>query len=463
MSGSRREIWKEILNRFDPELATRPEWRADRDDSPASKIITSLDRPTTSHPKVLLSGTIGIGKSTELYRVAEARAQKGDEFVIVLDLVRHFRKVVGDLEALQNVSSWEVCFLAALALIRAAKDRLGYEFPPAQLTQLAQAWTDIARAAQGGGAAGATPPTIDILAVVKSMTLMASAVAVPTVAAGGGPAAVGAAAAGGLKVLSEIAGAGKWTLPFGRKGTRSLEDQDELMQTLADRVNLLLATFQQWSRRVLFVIDGLDRIVDGERAKSLFLRSQMIARLDCALVICAPFALRNDMAATEARGFRLRTLHNAPVLDHKNPKNPGPGVRFLSAVFGCRVHDLGAKDIVPTPLLEKLAYYSGGRLRDFVRSIGMLAERGWDDDAAVATSDHVDDVLKEARQLVETGLDRGHIAVLEEVARDRDHRLPDGDLSRELLTYGRLLPYPNESEWFYPHPLLTLNLVQVPA
>jgi hypothetical protein len=455
MSGSRREVWKEILNRFDPDLVTRPEWRADREDSPAGKIIAALDRPAKSPPKILLSGTIGIGKSTELYRVAEARAKMTEEFVIVLDLVRHFRRVVGDLEALQNVSSWEICFLAGLALIRAAKDRLGYDFPPDQIGQLSQAWTDLARASQAAGA-GATPPSIDILAVVKSMTLMASSAA----AAAGAPPAAGAVAAGGLKVLSEIAAAGKWTLPFGKKGARPLEDQDELMQTLLDKVNLLLDTFQQWNRRVLLVIDGLDRIVDGERAKSLFLHSQMIARLDCALVVCAPFALRNDMAATEARGFRLRTLHNAPVLDHKNPKEHGPGVPFLGEVFRRRVHDLQAEDIVPPRLLDRLAYYSGGRLRDFVRSIGMLAERGWDDDATAATDEHVEDVLKEARQLVETGLDRGHIAVLEDVARDRDHRLPDGDLSRALLTYGRLLPYANAPAWFYPHPLLTMSLVR---
>lgn len=459
MSGSRREVWKEILNRFDPDLVTRPSWRADRDDSPARQIITSLNRPAASPPKVLLSGTIGIGKSTELVRVAEARAQAGIEVVLVLDLVRHFRKVVGDLEALQSVSSWEVCFLAGLALIRAAKEQLGYDFPPALLSQLADAWSRLARASQPPGASA---PTIDILAAVKSMTLMASVVATPVGAALGAPAAAGAAATGGLKILSEIAGAGKWTLPFGKKGTKALEDQDELMQTLLDKVNMLIATFQQWNRRVLLVIDGLDRIVDGDHAQSLFLRSQMISRLDCALVVCAPFALRNNMAATEARGFRLRTLHNAPVLDHKDPRVPGPGVPFLGEVFRRRVRDLGAENVVPPPLVDKLAYYSGGRLRDFVKMVGMLAERGWDDNATFATPEHVDDVLKEARQLVETGLDRGHIAVLEEVAKDRDHRLPEGDLSRELLTFGRLLPYPNESEWFYPHPLLTLNLVHVP-
>jgi hypothetical protein len=457
MSSARRDVWREILNRFDPDRVTEPAWRADRDDSPAGAIVTALDRPTMTPRKALLSGTVGIGKSTELLRIAEARAQKGEEFVIVLDLVRHFGKVVADLEALQNVSSWEVCFLAGLALIRAASDQLGYEPPPGQLTELAQAWTDLAKASRA-----TDTPSIDILAVAKSITLAASSLAAPAAVMAGAPAAAGAAAAGGLKVLSEIAGAGKWSLPFGKKGTKALDDQDEPMRTLVDKVNLLFATFQQRNRRVLLVIDGLDRITDGERAKSLFLHSQMIARLDCALVVCAPFALRNDMAATEARGFHLRTLHNVPVLDHTNPKRHGRGVPFLREVFRRRVRDLKAEDIISQTELDRLAYYSGGRVRDFVKSIAMLAERGWDDDAPTATTAHVDDVLKEVRKLTETGLDRGHIALLEDVARDPNHRLPDGNVSRELLTYGRLLPYPNESEWFYPHPLLTLNLVKVP-
>jgi hypothetical protein len=459
MSGSPREIWAEIMNRFDPERVTPREWRADRDESPAEQIIASLDRQTASPEKILLLGTVGCGKSTELTRVAEARAQKGDEFVIMLDLVRHFETVVHDLHALQNVSSWEVCFLAAIALVRTAKEQLGYDFPPEYISELADAWTKVARASE---ASGTTPPSIDILAVVKSLTLVASAAAPPLAAAAGASATAGAVAAGGFKALSAIAGSGKWTIPFGRTGTKPLDDQSEIMETLVDKINLLFRTFQQWNRRVLVIIDGLDRVVDVERAKSLFLHSRMISRLDCALVVCAPFALRNHKAAIGARGFRLRTLHNAPVLDHKNPKNYGPAVPFLGDVFRCRVRDLGAEACIPSPLLDKLAYYSGGRLRDFVTSIGWLAERGWDHNASVVTAAHVDDVIKEARLLVELGMYREDIDLLYEIAKDPLHRLPDGDRSRELLTYGRLLPYPNETEWFYPHPLLTLSLVRIP-
>ncbi len=459
MRGPPREVWKEIMERFDPERVTPREWRAERDESPAGQIIRLLDRQPTSPEKVLLLGTVGCGKSTELYRIAEARAQKGDEFVIVLDLVQHFQNVVHDEHALQNVSSWEVCFLAALALIRAAKERLGYEFAPEHLTQLGDAWTRLATEVRPPET---TAPSIDVLGAVKSLALTASAVSAPIAAAAGASIAAGTAVAGGLKALADIASAGKWSVPIGRQGTKRLNDQDVLMETLVDKVNFLLNMFQQWNRRVLLIIDGLDRIEDLERARSLFLHSKTISRLDCALVVCAPFGLRNDQAVTEVRGFQLLTLHNAPVLDHRNPKEYGPGVPFMGDVFRYRVRDLGAEGAIPPALLDKLAYYSGGRVRDFVKSIKRLAGYGWDDNVHEVTSKHVDRVIKELRQLLEIGMHRGHINLLHEIAIDPEHRVPERNLARELLTYGRLLPYPNESEWFYPHPLLTLSLVQIP-
>lgn len=459
MRGSPREVWSEIMIRFDPEKQTPREWRANRDESPAERIIGLLNRQTVTPEKVLFRGTVGCGKSTELYRIAEARAQKGDEFVIVLDLVRHFQHVVRDEHALQHVSSWEVCFLAGLALIRAAKERLGYEFAPELVSELGAAWARVARAAE---ASDSIPPTIDVFGAVKSLSLVASTAAAPVAVATGASVAAGAMATGALKALSEIAGAAKWPLPFGRKGTKPVKDQDDVVESLLDKVNHLLGIFQQWNRRVLLIIDGLDRIQDPEHARSLLLHSKMISLLECALVVCAPFVLRNDKAVTEVRGFQLLTLHNAPVLDHENPKKPGPGVPFLVDVFRYRVRDLGAEAAIPLDLLNKLAYYSGGRLRDFVKSIKELAGFGWDDNVDVVTSKHVDRAIKEVRQVLEIGMHRGDIDLLHSIATDPDHRLPDGPIARELLTYGRLLPYPNESEWFYPHPLLTLSLVRVP-
>jgi hypothetical protein len=474
LRGSPREVWDAIRNRFDPfEWSTRDDWRADRAGSPSERIIKSLERAARDRlrtdraekprdePKLLFAGTVGTGKSTELWKVAEARAKKGDELVIFVDLVGHFERAVGDAEALLDISSWEVCFLCGLALIRATKER-GYDWDSTRgrelVQELAGAWSALAGATQSPGI---QPPSIDVFAAAKSMTLFASAAAPLVAPALGASAAAGATAGAALKAMAELAGIGKFTLPIARKNTQKLEDADPLMQSLVDKVNLLLGAVRQWSRQVLFVVDGLDRVVELERAEALFVRSQMIARIQCPLVVCAPFILRNHPAAAVVPVFTPYILHNVPVLDHEDPRKYGDGVAFFRDLFRRRVNDLGAEDVIPEPLLDELAYCSGGRGRDFVRTIRMLGDRGSDDEAPVATKAMVDDVIKEARLRMELGLDKGDYAVLEAVARDPKHELPPDEKARMLLSYARLLPFPNESEWFYPHPLLMINKVRL--
>jgi len=455
-----REVWQQIRERFRPDEWNMPaEWRAERPDSPAGEIIEDLELPPdgASGRKFLLVGTVGTGKSTELWRIAEARAKKGDEFVVFVDLVHHFNNAVGDIEALYRIKSWEVCFLCGVALLRAGQE-FGHTWDRQKVQALSDAWSALARATLPAGAA---PPSIDLFAAARSMALFASAAAPLVAPAAFATAGAGAVVAGGLKALAELAGAGKWGIPIGKKDTRNIDDQDDLMQTLVDKVNLLLGDFRQFSRPVLLVIDGLDRITDAEAAKALFLHSQMISRLQCPLVVCAPFALRNHLAMAEVRRFEPVFLHNAPVLDHENPARHGPGVAFMADIFRHRVKGLGAEGLVPGPLLDKLAYYSGGRSRNFVRMIHMLGDRGWTKDAPAATEAMVDGVIDEARRLIESGLRKEHVALLKAIALDPAHELPAGANAEDLLSFARLLPYPNESEWFYPHPLLLISKVKV--
>lgn len=219
---------------------------------------------------------------------------------------------------------------------------------------------------------------------------------------------------------------------------------------------------QHRSRRILFVIDGLDRIRDIERAKALFVDSQVLSGLACPSIICGPFALRHHPATAAIRGYSaVCVLVNEPVLLQENPALPGPGVHFFCELFDRRVADLGEPDLVPRPLLVELAYRSGGRARDFVRLIRALAEEAWQADVEAAAAPLVRKVLDAMRRQREMGLHKGHIRLLEEIVADPEHRLPDGQLAQELLSYGTVLPYPNESGWYYPHPLLTINLVKV--
>ncbi len=439
-----RQTWEEIARRFDPDTPPEPQWRATRDLSPVPEIEAALDVPAAfGSPHVLLTGTTGTGKTTELLRVAERRAARGKEFVLYIDLDRHFNETVGDSEALAHIASWEVCFLVGIALIRAAEDRLGDQFPADQLKELQESWHALARATE----TPAPGPQIDVGALAKSVTLVVSAAVSPSA-----PAAVA-----GLTLLQGLASAVKWSMGRSKK---SASDQDIPAQTLLSCVNRMLATFRQRAVSVLVIVDGLDRITEIDQAEKLFVESEMVGRLDCPLVVCGPFVLRNHMATALARRFSEKlTLANVPVLLHQDPRRHGPGVSFLCELWRKRIAGLHAEGSVDASDLERLAYYSGGRIRDFVRTVRMLAGEAWTADAPKATGEMVDRVLRKARLLMEQGLDRGHIDELDAVVRDPKHLLPKNDAARDLLKYGRLLPYSNGSEWFYPHPLLTMSLV----
>jgi hypothetical protein len=230
------------------------------------------------------------------------------------------------------------------------------------------------------------------------------------------------------------------------------------MQSLLAAVNTILGIVQQRYRRAIIIIDGLDRIRDFARAKSLFLESEMIAQLACRLVVCGPFALRSHPATSAIPRFsKVTVLVNEPVMKKHAPKEYGPGVPFFCDLYRRRVADMDVAGLIPQETLDLLAYSSGGRARDFVKLIRSLAERGWLKDAASATPEIVDAVIDEARRLIETGLDAGHDEVLAQAVRN-PQQLPAGEAARELLSYGHLLPYPNEAEWYYPHPLLLKRL-----
>lgn len=181
----------------------------------------------------------------------------------------------------------------------------------------------------------------------------------------------------------------------------------------------------------------------------------------CRVVICAPFALRHHLATATARGFEPLVLANEPVLRHDDPAQPGPGVPFFRQLFERRVADLQAGELISQDLLDRLAYYLGGRARDFVKFIRELAQDAWLADVPSATAEHVQKVLHRQRRILENGLHEGHIQLLEEIASAKEHHLPNNPLFEDLLNYHRLLPYPNESEWYYPHPLLMMHMVRV--
>lgn len=229
---SRSALWEKLWKRFDPDRPPYTRWRAERPNSPAGRILRRLDRRYDT-PRILLTGTVGTGKTTELMRVAEER--EGHELVVFLDLAQHFSEVVRDAAALDRIHAWEVCFLAGLALVGTVKERLGHELPPKDVEELGKAWSSLAQAT------GAPPAQLDIGVLTKAAAELAAWAAPSAIA---GP--IGQAAAGSLKLAGAAASAIRWALPLGRS-EKLLPDQDTRVQSLLGSVNVLIGEIQSWS------------------------------------------------------------------------------------------------------------------------------------------------------------------------------------------------------------------------
>lgn len=434
--------WREIYRRFDPERpADRPDWRVERSYSPVRKIVDRLEFDE-GPCRVLLTGTVGCGKTTELLRLVESR--RDSEFVVFIDVDQHFARVLSDPAALGAVRAWEVIFLVGLQLLRDVRDRLGTVFSLDTEQALASAWQRLAEASSTPD----VPAKVDLGPLSKMMI---------TVGAGAASALGGPVAGAAVSALKDAA-TSRWNLPLGRS-RKDLPDQEEQTQSLLAVVNRMLGEVQHAHRRVLLVIDGLDKIHEVARAKALFVESTLIGQLACSTVVCGPFSLRHHPALSSVRGFAPVILVNEPVLTPRGADTRGPGAEVLMQLFDKRIAGVADTSIVPRELLSRLAWASGGRGRDFVRLVQDLARTCALAKVPAAGAAQIDAVVDDARRLIEVGMHAGHQALLREVMA-RPTVLPAGELAWELLENNHLLPYPNESEWYFPHTLLTLSFLK---
>jgi len=273
----------------------------------------------------------------------------------------------------------------------------------------------------------------------------------------------------GLKLLSGAAAGAKWDLPLGRRSRDTMiPDEDPRLERLLGAVNDLLRTIQTDYRGIALFVDGLDRITEAGTIRDVFVESRVLAKIDCNMVLTGPIALRQDGIAHMVVGLDPKVLANVPVLKREDPKQHGSGVAFMRDLFNRRVDGLEApaglaspSAAIPEALLDTLAYYSGGRARDFIRLIRDVADRAVEADIPSITAPLVDECIDERRRVIELGITRADVDLLQAVEQDEKHLLPSDPRVADLLNRWLLLPYPNESEWYFPHPLLTINFVSL--
>ncbi len=461
-----RAFWLEVESLFDHlKPVTDPALFAERDPryNAISDIESRLELPTKHH-KYLVSGTIGNGKTSELFHACDRLADK--RVVVFLDLGAHFQKQVKDPRALDRLEPWELIGLLGLAIIRASEDRFGHKWTMGQPKRLEAALKALRKADDPSGA------EIDVVKLTKGLAVAAGGVGGALL---GGPlaAALGAGAAQtaaevGLKVLEAAADATSWSWRVGPLDNRRRGDQDSEVRQLIDAVNALILDLQSnLASRIVLVVDGLDRIESVERLGILFVESELLGELVCDQVFTVQPL--NDVTQ-RTKVFRAYEYANVPVLLRDDPTKPGPGIAFFRslvdkrlaaakrALANRRIEALAGAPI-PGDVIDRLAYYSGGVVREFVRMVGYAAGEAWRVEAPQIGSDIVEKVLLDARRAKEMRINSEEIALLERVMEDPNHALPPGAVAQKLLADHRLLLYPNDTPWYFPNPVLTLKLL----
>ncbi|MFO7561782.1 MAG: hypothetical protein R6X02_04010 [Enhygromyxa sp.] len=460
-----QRFWQEIHHCFDPIEAVavdQPELHAERDVN--YNVIARLERrlsvSTRARHRWLLTGAVGNGKSSELNYCAAKLTR--NRVVVVLDLWEHMRNRVREPKALDRMQMWELLGLIGLAICRAGADHLGHRWED-EPKVLEKALAALRESDAKGGKA-----EIDVLALARGMTVAVGGVVAGPLVAVAGEAVVET----GMTMLKSAADAVDWTWKIGLGDSKRRGDQEGEVRAVLNAVNRLIGSLHEaYGRSLLLIVDGLDRIDASEQIKALFVDSTLLGELICDQLLTAPLKLMRRQGPHVDR-FELEDLYNIPVLRREDPRQLGPGVGFFHDLVARRVAFVrrrlavdgltGPAEPLPPPIVDRLAYYSGGVARDFVHLVRDAAFEALADAREQVDDAIVDVVLREARRRKEYYIAKDQIALLEQVMNDPDHALPDGDVALELLTQKRLLAYPNKTTWYFPHPILTLALLEFP-
>lgn len=442
-----KEDWLRVHHCFDPLVPAgdsehRDMQRVERPYSPLGAINEALEFPA-GFRRELIVGAKGSGKTTELMAlIGRARGFRP----LLVDVHGHFDNQRGDATALDRLQPWEVLVVIALAVYRYGPEVLGHTWSQDLSNQLAGAIGSLTDTAVGTVAdANVNLPGLatDIAITVVEDLVPGSRLAVRA-----------------LKALGDNVSA---RLPLGTQNRRAqaqLDEQDSSVKQLLDASNRMLTELNvEFHAPILLLVDGVDREKDGALSRRLFEESTLFARLLCHQVLTADVSL---LRVRNVRGgWTPRFLGNVPVLAPESPLEPAARCDFFVELWNRRALDAEfSVDLMQPALVRRLAWASGGSIRDFSEMVRDIARLGWSQECPADLA-HIDQVVDEWRRRWEHGLNSAELTTLREVLQSR--RLPGDEIDQRLLALRCIVAWPNETVWYFPHPLLLLRMLSSPA
>lgn len=400
----------------------------DEEFRPDLSIRRTLLDPVIENPKVLLFGSRGCGKSTELARVEQTLR---DRFLVVGLDVGLNAMIKADL-----LSAEELILLMGLSIARAAEQVWGYK-PAADLAAMTAAIRPMLPEKLSG--------KIDLGALARGLVLFGTTLVDPT--------GVGATVAKNLMELTRDAG--RFEYDVGGLLQR-LPSNNPAMELLTAVNALIRKVEEHGGRKPLLLVDTLDMIDDAERSFNLLTDHDLLPAVGCPMVIVGPSVLQQ-----ESKQLRLQnSFHDIVLLYHvrcrkmEAPDQPDEkGVTKLHELVRMRVDRVGAGPLF-SPLAEDILVDAcGGAVRELVRLLEMAAAQAQFSGHKRVELEDANFAIKKLRRRFETYLSSEDLETLRETRDQR--RIPRMDsVALRLLNDNRILAYSNGKEWYYPHAIL---------
>lgn len=405
----------EVIRFFDPRQPLRGEtlrFYIDRPNNPLEKMETYLRGVALAGKlpvKVLFTGHVGSGKSTELNKLSERL--KDDFFIVRLDVQQHLN--LADLKAV------DILMGLLAALVRRATDEKVLRRAPRQVA--ADVWEDV-------------------WLFFRRRLMLAPAEEFPAPVSGEVEVSINVLAAQFSSKFSQEAS----TREEVRKQMRGREAE------LTDKLDFVIRQVRdKYEHPILFLIEGTDK-PNLEKARDLFLNfARTLTAFSAAAIYTFPIGLHysGDFTAIKDAFDRHFILPNIKV-EKQDGELDSDGLSYLRSAVAQRA-DL---ELFEPDTLQKLTFGSGGLMRTLIRMVQGAAVNALSSARKKISEADVQAALNEEKSDYIAALKTDDYAVL--AARMRDRELSGDKAVQELLHSRALLEYANGEPWCNVHPVI---------
>jgi hypothetical protein len=449
-SEERHEIWTRVSGAFQPTsqfndagLKAAQAFYFDRSTSSVTSLVQNLylDIQNSASQKqiykALLSGQTGSGKTSELIHLGQLLGTNGF-FVVFFDAEQSLH--------LETTNQFEVLLGLGAALYNSACD-FGLKPKQKLFNEFQDSFSKI----------------IKNLGTQKNFAVRALDILTNTISFVYGKA--------GEMIANTAQQVVRLGLGLDEREVRTLETAANKGLLLSKLAKILQDIKEQAQMPIVVVIDGLDK-TKLQTAKNLFQQNTLLADIPVSLIYAAPIELYYRQSDPDSL-LRCRLLSNPPVChrptigtDLNTERTAHPeGKRVLNEIIDKRLRAIEVpRTVINTKARELLIRYSGGVIRELIRSVRDASRIAQISKSSTMTEEHVQIAVNEKIQELDRRLTVTYRDALSKIM--KEGRLlggPHAEIEDELLRSIYLISYaePNSPKpWFDVHPAI-LDLLRV--